>query len=119
MSIEDDLLASIDLIYEASFDSTLWPRALISLADNVGTAHITLSTMDLRARTYFSIAPRTDPAMTAIYRQYWAFHNPVWRLSAAWPAGEIYLLDNLIPREDFAATPVFNGFARPNPGLRP
>jgi hypothetical protein len=113
MSIEDDILASIDLIYEASFDSTLWPRALISLADNIGTAHITLSTMDVRARTYFSIAPRTDPAMTAIYRQYWAFHNPVWRLSAAWPAGEIYLLDNLIPREDFAATPVFNEWFRP------
>ncbi len=33
MGSEDDLLASIDLIYEASFDSTLWPKALISLAD--------------------------------------------------------------------------------------
>jgi hypothetical protein len=113
MSIEDDLRALIDLIYEASVDSTLWPRALISLADNVGTAHITMSAMDFRARTYFSMAPRTDPAMTAIYRQYWAFHNPLWRLSAAWPVGEIYLLDDLIPREDFAATPVFNEWFRP------
>ncbi len=113
MSIEDDLLASVDLIYEASFDSTLWPRALISLADNVGAAHVTLSAMDRRAGTYFSIAPRTDPAMTAIYRQYWAFRNPVWGLSAAWPAGEVYLLDNLIPRECFAATAVFNEWFRP------
>jgi hypothetical protein len=113
MSIEDDLLVSIDLIYGASVDSTLWPRALISLADNVGTAHITLSAMDFRAQTYFSMAPRTDPAMTAIYTQYWAFHNPLWRLSAAWPVGEIYLLDDLIPRKDFAATPVFNEWFRP------
>jgi len=113
MSIEDDLLASIDLIYGASFDSTLWPRALISLADNMRTAHITLSTMDFRAQTYLSIAPRTDPDMTAIYRKYWAFHNPVWRLSATRPAGEVYLLDSLIPREDFAATPVFNEWFRP------
>ncbi len=113
MSIEDDLLASIDLIYEASFDSTLWPKALISLADKVGAAHVTLSAMDLRAGTYFSIAPRTDPAMTAIYRQYWAFRNPVWRLSTARPAGEIYSLDNLIPRQDFAATAVYNEWFRP------
>ena len=72
-----------------------------------------MSTMDFRAQTYLSIAPRTDPDMTAIYRQYWAFHNPVWRLSATRPAGEVYLLDSLIPREDFAATPVFNEWFRP------
>jgi len=113
MSIEDDLLASIDLIYGASFDSTLWPRALISVADNMRTAHITLSTMDFCAQTYLSIAPRTDPDMTAIYRQYWAFHNPVWRLSATRPAGEVYLLDSLVPRGEFAATPVFNEWFRP------
>ena len=113
MSIEDDLLASIDLIYGSSFDSTLWPRALISLADNMRTAHITLSTMDFCAQTYLSIAPRTDPDMTAIYRQYWAFHNPVWRLSATRPAGEVYLLDSLVPRGEFAATPVFNEWFRP------
>ena len=63
MIMEDDLLALIDLIYEASFDSTLWPAALISLADTMGTAHIGLSTMDFRAQTYDSIAPRTDPVM--------------------------------------------------------
>jgi hypothetical protein len=113
MGMEDDLLASIDLIYEASFDSTLWPKALISLADKMKTAHITMSTMDFRAQTYLSIAPRTDPDMTAIYRQYWAFYNPVWRLSVARPVGEVYLLDSLISREDFAATPVFNEWFRP------
>ena len=88
MSVEDDILAFIDLVYEAAFDSTQWPAALISLADNMKTAHIGLSTMDFRAQTYDSIAPRTDPAMTAIYRQHWAFHNPVWKLSATRPAGD-------------------------------
>jgi len=117
MSIEDDLLASIDLIYGSSFDSTLWPRALISLADNMRTAHITLSTMDFCAQTYLSIAPRTDPDMTAIYRQYWAFHNPVWRLSATRPAGEVYLLDSLVPRGSSQPHPYsMNGSARQNSG---
>jgi hypothetical protein len=66
-----------------------------------------LASMDSRAQTYESIAPRTDPAMHASYKQHWAFQNPVWALSATQPAGEVYLLDNLIPREDFATTPVF------------
>ena len=63
MGMEDDLLALIDLIYEASFDSTLWPTALISLADTTGTAQIGLPAMDRRAQTFDSIAPRTDPVM--------------------------------------------------------
>jgi hypothetical protein len=98
MGMEDDLLASIDLFYEASVNGTVWPKALMSLADIMRTAHIGLSAMDFQAQAYDSIAPRTDPAMTAIYKQYWAFHNPVWRLSAMRPAGEVYLLDSLIPR---------------------
>jgi hypothetical protein len=113
MSVEDDILAFIDLVYEAAFDSTQWPAALICLADNMKTSHIGMSAMDFSSQTYNSIAPRTDPAMTAIYRQHWAFHNPVWSLSATRPAGEIYKLDNLIPREDFAATPVYNEWFRP------
>lgn len=113
MGMEDDLLASIDLIYEASFNGTLWPVVLIRLADTMKAAHIGLSARDFLAQSYESIAPRTDPFMTALYRQYWAFHNPVWRHAAAWPAGEVYLLENLISREDFAATPVYNEWFRP------
>src|ERR1700730_14145864 len=45
MGMEDDLLALIDLIYEASFDSTLWPTALIRLADITGTAQVSLAAM--------------------------------------------------------------------------
>ena len=102
MGMEDDLLALIDLIYEATFDSTLWPTALTRLADTTGTAQVVVAVLDRRAHTFDSIAPRTDPVMTAIYKQHWAFHNPVWSLSATRPAGEVYLLDSLIPREDFA-----------------
>jgi hypothetical protein len=37
MGMKDDLFPLIDLIYEASFDSTLWPTALIRLADTTGS----------------------------------------------------------------------------------
>jgi hypothetical protein len=113
MSKDDDLQAAIDSIYEAVLDDTLWPNALTSLSDVMGTAQIGLCAMDRRARGYDSIAPRTDPAMDASYKQYWAFHNPLCTLSTARPAGEVFSLDSLIPREDFAATPVFNEWFRP------
>jgi hypothetical protein len=70
MTKEDDLHATIDLIYEAVLDDTLWPKALASLGDTIGAAHIVVSAMDLRARKCDSIAPRTDPLMEASYKKY-------------------------------------------------
>jgi hypothetical protein len=75
MTKEDDLYATIDLIYEAVLDDTLWPKALASLGDTIGAAHIVVSAMDRRARKCDSIAPRTDPLMEASYKKYWAFHD--------------------------------------------
>jgi PAS domain-containing protein len=113
MTKEDDLQALIDLIYEAVLDDTLWPKALTRLADALGTAQIGLLSLDRRARTYDSIAPRTDPVMDAIFKKYWAFHNPLWPRTIGRPVGEVFLLDSLIPRKDFIATPFFNEWMRP------
>lgn len=113
MGIEDDLPALIDLIYEAAIDSTLWPATLTGLADAMGTAQIGLLSLDRRARTFDSIAPRCDPAMDAIFKKYWAFHNPLWPRTIARPLGEVFWLDSLIPRNDFVATSFFNEWMRP------
>jgi PAS domain-containing protein len=113
MTKEDDLQAVIDLIYEAVLDETLWPIVLTRLADAMGTAQIGLLTLDRRARTFDSIAPRTDPVMDAIFKKYWAFHNPLWPRTIGRPAGEVFLLDSLIDRKEFAATPFFNEWMRP------
>ncbi|MDQ6703300.1 MAG: PAS domain-containing protein [Pseudomonadota bacterium] len=94
-------------------DSALWPMALTRLADAMGTAQIGLLTLDRRARTYESLAPRTDPIMDAIFKKYWAFHNPLWPRTIARPAGEVFWLDSLIPRKDFVATRFFNEWMRP------
>jgi hypothetical protein len=51
--------------------------------------------------------------MDAIFKKYWAFHNPLWPRTIALPAGEVFLLDSLIPRKDFVATPFFNEWMRP------
>ena len=113
MGKEDDVHAGIGLIYEAVLDAKFWQKALTTLADIMGTAHIGLCAMDRRAKTFDSIVPRTDPDWDARYKQYWAFHNPLWTLSTKRPANETYFLDDLIAREDFAATPVYNEWWRP------
>jgi hypothetical protein len=113
MSKEDDLVAAIELIYEAVLNETLWPKALVRLGDVMGAAQVGLLSLDRRARKYDSIAPRTDPEMDASFKNYWAFHNPLWPQTITRPAGEVFLLESLVPRIDLAATPFFNEWFRP------
>jgi hypothetical protein len=113
MGMEDDLLALIDVIYEASFDSTQWPTVLTGLADFTGTAQVGVAAFDSRGHTFDAICPRTDPVMHAAYKNYWAFHNPRELLSAQEPVGKAFLYDRLMSREEFCATPVFNEWFRP------
>jgi hypothetical protein len=113
MGMEDELLALIDLIYEAAFDSIVWPLALTKLADMMGMAQVGLLTLDRRACTFDSIAPRADPVMDALFKKYWAFHNPLWPRTIARPPGEIFTVDSLVPRRDLTATPFFNEWMRP------
>jgi hypothetical protein len=113
MGGEDEILALIDAIYEAAFDSTLWARALTRLTDTLGTAQIGLLKLDRHAHTFDSIAPCTDPSMDAVFKKYWAFHNPLLPRAIARRAGEIFMLDSLIPREEFVTSAFFNEWMRP------
>ena len=114
------LSSLIDLIYEAVLDNDLWPSVLIKLADAVGAAHAVMPSVDWRAKIFATIAPRDDPELVASYKEYWAFRDPLFRRATlrpvgerVRPVGEIYTLDSLMPREEFAATPVFNEWWRP------
>jgi DNA-binding CsgD family transcriptional regulator len=108
MSQDKELIALIDLIYEAALDNDLWPSVLIGLADAMGAAQVAMPSMDLRANVVATIAPRFDPDLLETWKNYWAFRDPVLLRAISRPAGEIYTLDTLMPREEFAATPVFN-----------
>src|SRR6202040_2200795 len=113
MSGGKELSALIDLTYEAVLDNNLWPSVLIKLADAVGAAHPVMPSIDWRANTFATIAPRVDPDLVDSYKEYWAFRDPLFRRATFRPVGEIYTLDSLMPREEFAATPVFNEWWRP------
>ncbi|HTV34641.1 MAG TPA: helix-turn-helix transcriptional regulator [Methylocella sp.] len=114
MQKDSGLDTLIDLIYEAALDSHLWPSVLIGLADRMGSAQVSMTSRNLQAGTFASLAPRTDPALIAAYRNYWRFHNPLWQKTTAWRAGEFYTLDELIPREEYAALPVYNEWWKPS-----
>jgi hypothetical protein len=75
---DDDISRLIDLIYEAAFDSALWPAVLVRLADTMEAAQVGILSLNRRARTFESLAPRCDPVMDAIFKKYWAFYNPLW-----------------------------------------
>jgi DNA-binding CsgD family transcriptional regulator len=115
MSGGKELSALIDLIYEAVLDNDLWPSVLRKLADAVGTAQVAMPSADRRANTNIinTIAPRLDPDLLASFKEYWAFRDPVFGRAILRPAGEINTLDGIMPREEFAATPVFNEWWRP------
>ena len=51
--------------------------------------------------------------MDAIFKKYWAFHNPLLGPARSRGQQARYLLDSLIPRKDFIATPFFNEWMRP------
>jgi len=113
MSGEKELIALIDLIYEAVLDNDLWPSVLIKLADAVGAARAIMPAVDWRANIFATIAPRDDPDLVASYKEYWVFRDPLLSRATFRPVREINTLDNLMPREEFAATPVFNEWWRP------
>ena len=108
MSEDSELIALIDMIYAAALDGDLWPTVLAKLADATGALQAVIGTLDRRTDTYASISLRADPDLQASYWDYWAFRNPLWDNAAALPAGEVFSLDAIMPRQDFAKTPVFN-----------
>ena len=109
----EELSVLIDLIYEAALDGELWPGVLIKLADAMGAAQISMPSFDCRTNIFTTIAPRFDPDLLASYKEYWASRDPVFGRTTFRPAGEIYTLDSLMPREEFSATPAFNEWWRP------
>jgi DNA-binding CsgD family transcriptional regulator len=108
MSKDDKLIAFIDFVYEAVLDSALWPEVLARLADTTGTMQAIIATMDRRTNHFDSISRRTIEELDVSYKKYWAFHNPLWAKTAALPAGAVFSLDSLMPRQDFAKTPIYN-----------
>ncbi|HMF05729.1 MAG TPA: helix-turn-helix transcriptional regulator [Methylocella sp.] len=112
MSRDNELETLVELIYDAALDNELWPSVVTRLADLMGVPQVAMPCLNRRANIFATIAPRVDPDLLASYKDYWAFHDPVLARATRRPAGEICTVDSLMPREEFASTPVFNEFWR-------
>jgi len=60
MSGDKELIALIDLIYQAALDNDLWPGLLIKLADAMGASQVSMTSRDQRADIFTTLSPRTD-----------------------------------------------------------
>ncbi len=114
MNCSEALIELIDYTYRAVLDAQLWPAFLDKLADALGAHQAVMPSFDWHANVFATIAPRTDPEALTVYEHYWAFRDEAAARTFQLPAGVICSLDDIMPREDFAATPVFNEYWRPN-----
>ena len=113
MNDDDEFIALIDLVYAAVLDCTLWPTVLERLGKLTGTMQSIIATMDRRTNIFDSISRRTIAELDASYKNYWAYHNPLWARCWAQPVGAVYSLDTLMAPRDFAKTPIFNEWWKP------
>jgi hypothetical protein len=113
MGREDRLRDAIDFVYQAVLEASLWPQALTRLADAIGVAHVGFAAFDHRTCRFDALAPRIDPLMVAAYKDYWAFHDPLWPRLAAEPAGKLFPHGSVISHEDYSSTEVYNEWFRP------
>ena len=113
MSDDGELIALIDCVYAAVLDGDLWPVVLAKLAEATGMMQSIIATMDQHTNSFDSISRRTIAELDACYKNYWAFHNPLWTKTSAMPAGEVYSFDTLMAPQDFAKTPIFNEWWKP------
>jgi hypothetical protein len=108
MSDDGELINLIDFAYAAVLDGDLWPTVLAKFAEATGTMQSIIATMDGRTNSFDSISRRTIVELDASYKNYWAYHNPLWAKCSALPPGKVFSFESLMAPQDFAETPIFN-----------
>jgi DNA-binding CsgD family transcriptional regulator len=103
----------IGLIYEAALDRRVWPAVADRLADLMGAVTCRISSYDCGARTAVGVAPRVPPEALRCYAEHWVHHNPLVAVGRRMPVGEVFRDRDLVTKQDFARTPVYNEFFAP------
>lgn len=106
----------IDRIYEGAIDPAAWQPALTSLCEAVGAHHAVSFARDTsRAGLPFAASARVDPQSLA--RFFEAFGGPIDWFSA-FPIGNVFDFESVIPLNEFVRTPFYNDIIRPMGGYR-
>ncbi len=109
----DERTELIGLIYEAALDRRVWPLVADRLADLMGAAACQITTHDVRTGAVVEVAPRVPPEALALYGNSWAHHNPLIAAGRRMPVGSVFSNHDLVPKDDFARTAIYNEFFAP------
>jgi DNA-binding CsgD family transcriptional regulator len=104
----------IGLIYEAALDRALWSAVINRLTDLVGAQVGQISTFDVRTRASANMAPRMPPEAISEYDGHWVHQNPLIERGKRMQTGRIFTGRDLMPRESFARTAIYNEFFAPH-----
>lgn len=114
MGRKPDFPRLVDLIYEAAADARAWPGAMTAIADALGARAMSFEIVGPDGRKApFLVAPRTDPQWLRVYGERWSASNILRERGLLRPVGVAYRFDQLLPRDDFAASEFYNEFWAP------
>ncbi|HYP57716.1 MAG TPA: helix-turn-helix transcriptional regulator [Beijerinckia sp.] len=114
MLSDEKFLALIELLYEATLDACLWPKAMEDLAEALSAAQVSAGMVDPANGFFVGRAPRLDPEALRSYRDYWSKHDPLWRSAPKIASGTVFALDSVVPSKEYMALPVFQEWRQPN-----
>lgn len=98
-------------IYDAVFDTGIWPQLLCSLADYCGVENAALVVTDPSIHFSSVITPRADPYVVSQYAEKWWAHDPTAATTASMPVGRITSLADT-GREKFFCSRFYNDYWR-------
>lgn len=108
-----DLLDLIDLIYEAAVDFDAWRVAIVRIGDALRARQTSFEIYDPASRKPpFVLMPNTDPDDLRAYAEHWVAYNSMRDRAVKLPAGAVLRFEDLMPREEFDRTPIYNEFWR-------
>jgi len=108
----------IDQLYDAAFEPGLWAPVMEQFADMIGGTSAWLSQLNLLDGSGDGIIARIDPAMPAVYAQYYALKNPLSNVDDPhdyvrdW-VPKIMTDEDWMPKSDLVASEYYNDFLAP------
>jgi len=101
----------IDDLYAGTLDASAWDRALIGLADSIGSSGALLFAVNPTTETILrDEIHRLDAGAVQAYRQYWITQDIRLGAGMLFPVGEPMFERKLELQEDWERTAIFNDF---------
>ncbi len=113
LNLEEAGLPLLDAIYAAGADFSLWPQALIKLADAFGAQDAILGITGPYSLPLMNFAPRSDPAYMALYHERYGVMDDAWQRIMARSMGSMATDEMLSTPAQRSRSTIYNEWSRP------